>query len=60
MDHGTPPPDPGNHWHRTRRMTAWLMALWFAATFFFAFFARELAGSTCSAGRCPSTWPRRA
>ncbi len=42
MDHGAPPSDPGNQWHRIRRMTAWLLALWFLATFFFIYFAREL------------------
>ncbi|MBG7619177.1 DUF4212 domain-containing protein [Herbaspirillum sp. AP02] len=42
MDHGSPPLDAGNQWHRTRRMTGWLLALWFLATFFFIYFAREL------------------
>ena len=42
MDHGALPSDPGNQWHRTRRMTAWMLALWFLATFFFIYFAREL------------------
>ncbi|HZG22163.1 MAG TPA: DUF4212 domain-containing protein [Herbaspirillum sp.] len=42
MDQGSPAPDPGNQWHRTRRMTGWLLALWFLATFFFIYFAREL------------------
>ncbi|KAF1045694.1 MAG: hypothetical protein GAK35_01303 [Herbaspirillum frisingense] len=34
--------DAGNHWHRTRKLTAVLLAVWFLATFFFIFFAREL------------------
>ena len=34
------------HWQRTRRMTAWLLALWLATGFCAAFFARELAGLT--------------
>ncbi|MCP1576034.1 DUF4212 domain-containing protein [Herbaspirillum rubrisubalbicans] len=42
MDQAPQPIDPGNQWHRTRRMTAWLLALWFAATFCFIYFAREL------------------
>ncbi|MBP0600298.1 DUF4212 domain-containing protein [Herbaspirillum sp. LeCh32-8] len=37
-DHG----HPGNHWSKTRRMTAVLLAVWFLVTFFFIFFAREL------------------
>ncbi|NUU00426.1 DUF4212 domain-containing protein [Herbaspirillum robiniae] len=34
--------DAGNHWSKTRRMTAVLLAVWFLATFFVIFFAREL------------------
>ena len=32
------------HWHKTRRMTAWLLLLWVVTTFCAAFFARELTG----------------
>lgn len=43
-------PDPARqrqqHWQRTRRLTAWLLALWLATGFGAAFFARELAGLT--------------
>lgn len=42
MDHAPLPLDAGNQWHRTRRMTAWLLVLWFVSTFFFIYFAREL------------------
>lgn len=42
MDHAPLPLDAGNQWHRIRRMTAWLLALWFFSTFFFIYFAREL------------------
>lgn len=34
------------HWRRARRMTALLLALWFATTFLAVFFARELAAFT--------------
>ena len=37
-------PPPWSHWQRTRRLTAWLLALWLATGFGAAFFARELAG----------------
>ena len=33
-----------SHWHRTRRLTAILLAAWFALTFGTIFFARELSG----------------
>jgi putative solute:sodium symporter small subunit len=36
------PGDAGHHWRKTRRHTAVLLAVWFLATFFFIFFAREL------------------
>ncbi|WP_050468149.1 DUF4212 domain-containing protein [Herbaspirillum chlorophenolicum] len=45
MDQGTPhhgPGDAGNHWRKIRKHTAVLLAVWFLATFFFIFFAREL------------------
>ena len=31
------------YWSRTRRVTAWLMAVWLAVTFVVAYFARELS-----------------
>lgn len=34
------------YWRRARRLTLWLVALWFFATFLTMFFARELAGMT--------------
>ncbi|WDZ96828.1 DUF4212 domain-containing protein [Herbaspirillum sp. WKF16] len=34
--------DAGNHWSKTRRLTAVLLSVWFLVTFFFIFFAREL------------------
>ena len=34
--------DAGNHWHKTRRLTAILFGIWFSATFFFIYFARAL------------------
>jgi putative solute:sodium symporter small subunit len=34
------------YWQRTRRLTFWLIALWFFSTFVTVFFARELAGVT--------------
>lgn len=34
------------HWRRTRRLTAWLLVLWFAVTFCVIFFARALARVT--------------
>lgn len=34
------------YWQRTRRLTLWLVALWFVPTFLTMFFARELAGVT--------------
>ena len=39
-------PQPERHWRRTRRLTACLLALWFAIAFGSVFFARELAGLT--------------
>jgi len=30
------------HWRHTRRLTAWLLAIWFLSTFFFLYFARAL------------------
>lgn len=45
MDQGTSQHgagDAGNHWNKTRKHTAVLLAVWFLATFFFIFFAREL------------------
>ena len=30
------------YWQRNRRLTAWLLAVWFVVTFGIAFFAREL------------------
>jgi putative solute:sodium symporter small subunit len=33
-------------WHRARRLTLVLLALWFALTFVVIFFARELSGLT--------------
>ena len=43
----SPPAAPltrAQHWERTRRLTALLLALWLLITFCAAFFARELAG----------------
>ncbi|MBK1713435.1 DUF4212 domain-containing protein [Rubrivivax gelatinosus] len=42
-----PGPDAGGarrrrHWQRTRRLTLWLLGIWFGVTFVVAFFAREL------------------
>jgi two-component system sensor histidine kinase TctE len=37
-----------------------LLVLWLATGFGTVFFARDLAACRCSAGRCPSTWRRRA
>ena len=37
-------PQRQQHWQRTRRLTAWLLALWLATGFGAVFFARELAG----------------
>lgn len=34
--------DSNSHWHKTRRVTGILLAVWFCSTFFFIFFAREL------------------
>ncbi|MFC5509742.1 DUF4212 domain-containing protein [Massilia jejuensis] len=34
------------HWHRTRRLTFLLLALWLATGFCTVYFARELAGIT--------------
>jgi putative solute:sodium symporter small subunit len=34
------------YWRRTRRLTQWLLAIWFGVTFAVIFFARELAGLT--------------
>mgnify|MGYP006316494693 FL=1 len=31
------------YWSRTRRVTAWLMAVWLVVTFGVAYFARELS-----------------
>jgi putative solute:sodium symporter small subunit len=31
------------YWSRTRRITAWLMAVWLVVTFVVAYFARELS-----------------
>ncbi len=33
------------HWRTNRRVTAWLLAIWFVVTFVVAFFARELSFS---------------
>jgi putative solute:sodium symporter small subunit len=35
-----------DHWERTRRMTAVLLAIWLTASFCAVFFARELTGLT--------------
>ena len=37
-----PPPDPAAHWRRLRRLTLWLLVVWFTVTFVLGFFAREL------------------
>ncbi|GIZ53217.1 DUF4212 domain-containing protein [Noviherbaspirillum aridicola] len=34
------------YWQRARRLTLWLVGVWFLATFLTMFFARELAGVT--------------
>ena len=34
------------HWQQTRRMTLWLLAVWFIVTFLTIYFARQLAGYT--------------
>lgn len=34
------------YWRRARKLTAWLVALWFFSTFLTMFFARELADVT--------------
>jgi putative solute:sodium symporter small subunit len=34
------------YWRRTRRLTAWLLAIWFVLTFAVIFFARELTNFT--------------
>ena len=40
------PPTPHHltlHWRHTRRLTLWLLLIWFAITFCVVFFARQLA-----------------
>ena len=40
------PPTPHHltlHWRHTRRLTLWLLLIWFATTFCVVFFARQLA-----------------
>ena len=44
-------PDRLRYWRRVRALTLFLLALWFAASFGAAFFARELA--TVSVGGWP-------
>jgi len=38
----SPSPDPVAHWRRLRRLTLWLLTVWFTVTFVLGFFAREL------------------
>lgn len=37
------PAATGSHWAKTRRLTSWLLAIWFVMTLAVIFFARELA-----------------
>ncbi|MDC8759605.1 DUF4212 domain-containing protein [Janthinobacterium fluminis] len=46
MDKATPEQRRGAYWRQTRRLTAALLAVWFAGSFGTVFFARELAGFT--------------
>ena len=36
-------PDLAQHWRHTRRLTLWLLLIWFSVTFGVVFFARQLA-----------------
>ena len=46
MQADTPSTARISHWRKCRRLTGWLLALWFLSTFCIIFFARELSHIT--------------